>query len=254
MEFTTMMKCRMSAEFLWNTFPPNSIQCGFEPAPRATEPTPTFQRLSYPLPLLLKTSTIQPNHLFSEMPLRLHSCSSKTSLHPGTLILHCLPSQAIQSNYFHQQFHHRFCIKPAALSKQAGPWFTKGQISEKDYTIRAGQELWKTAFAKPANMIRGFFIISSENHSHQERQSWKTESYGLYFTPSLTSKDAPKPQKRATQVEHSGSKSLDLNGIMTFSLLASEIRSGQQNRSLRFIILVSNFACRYVCPRDMCLS
>lgn len=90
-------------------------------------------------------------------------------------------------------------------------------------------------------MIHGCFIISNAK-AQPQRQCWKSASYGLCFTLSLTSKDA-------------GSKGLGLNGVMIFSLHVSEIQSsGQQNTGLRFNILVSNFACRHVPLRDMYLS
>jgi len=39
---------------------------------------------------------------------------------------------SVAEQLFHQQFHYRFCIRPAASHKPAGSGLTKQQISEKD--------------------------------------------------------------------------------------------------------------------------
>lgn len=103
MGFTSLMKCRMSTEFLRSIFP-NSIQCGFKTPPRAPESIIPFRRLFYPLPLLLKTSSFLYYTVQSSLLMRCYSCSSKTSLYPGTLLLRYLPFQALLSNYFTSSF------------------------------------------------------------------------------------------------------------------------------------------------------
>lgn len=91
-----------------------------------------------------------------------YSCNSRTFRYPETLFLCYLPFQASLSQPFHQLFHHRFCINPAASYKQAGSWLRKKQSSEKGDRTRTTQELWKSVFTKPTNMIHEIFIISSE--------------------------------------------------------------------------------------------
>lgn len=82
----------------------------------------------------------------------------------------CLPFQASLSQPFHQLFHHRFCINPAALHKQPGFWLRKKQSSEKCSRTRTSQEFWKSVFTKLTNTIHGVFILSSEK---THGQCWK---------------------------------------------------------------------------------
>lgn len=127
-------------------------------------PQQPFRDFSYPLLVLPKTFTIQSIMPSKEMLLRL--CAAHTAAELSATLgqfLCCLPFQASLSQPFHQLFHHRFCINPAALHKQPGSWLRKKQSSEKCSRTRTSQEFWKSVFTKRTNKFMGLYNFQWKN-------------------------------------------------------------------------------------------